>query len=88
MMVPQAEYAVWLTLVFVIGYLYVTESQFKPFLSLVFDYLYSSVMRAITFVLVYPESPVSALFIKFKTDRNARKLAKELNLDQDKEWFK
>jgi hypothetical protein len=74
----------WLTLLIICA-VYV-DDKVPAFLSLYATKLGQALYSRFNKIWLHPKSPLFKLQTKLNSNRNARKLAKELNLDKHKDW--
>lgn len=79
--------SIWLTFFFIFSYLLLTEKNFLPLLSYAASYIKSLVMGAVTFMRIHPDSPLVKYKDRKKSEELAKKLAEDLNLYDDEDWF-
>ena len=72
-------YTLWFTLFAIIAYLIVVDQNIPKFIYLVFQTFRINVIRFFWMVRYHPSNPVTNLLFKWKYERLARQLEKDLD---------
>lgn len=72
-------YTIWITLFAIIGYLIVVDQNVPKFIYLLFETCRVNIIRFFWMIRYHPSNPVTNLLFKWKYERLAKKLEKDLD---------
>jgi hypothetical protein len=77
---------VWLALFSFVFYVAYIDNKVPVYFVLLATRFKQKLYSKFKLIWLHPKSPLFRMQVKLTSDQNARKLAKELNLDKNKDW--
>ena len=84
----NTQIAIWTSLIGIVIYVSYLDGNVPIFLSLLATRLWQKIYNGVRSKLLHPKSQWSGIVVWVNSEINARKLAKDLKLNKNKDWKK